>query len=201
MAILLDPGFWSHPSQTIILGGQRIRHFDLWAAVWIASWVIPILASWMLTQQVNTSLPVSLYRNQIRYWLLMLGLFSLAATWHPSANPANHLAGDGRTGRILANLVGTLSLTQRQLPDLQIVTRQIVYRLSGTLVVFALAWLALTLILRSVTNLPGNTDPNLILILAAAVFAVLLMIVYRLVNNLARRLFAFCFPPGSDCGF
>ncbi len=190
VAILLDPGFWATPIQTMVLGGQRIRHFDLWAAVWIASWMIPILASWMLTQQVNTSLPVSLYRNQIRYWLLMLGLFFIGGCLTSIRQPGQPIWQEmGVLVIILANLVGTLSLTQRQLPDLQIVTRQIVYRLSGTLVVFALAWLALTLILRSVTNLPESTDPNLILILAAAVFAVLLMIVYRLVNNLARRLF------------
>ncbi|MFQ5434870.1 MAG: ATP-binding protein, partial [Anaerolineae bacterium] len=40
-----------------------------------------------------------------------------------------------------------------------------------------------------ITNLRGNTNPNLILILAAAAFAGLFTVIYRIVNDLTRRLF------------
>jgi hypothetical protein len=189
-AIALDPGIWPNGLPTTSLGGQTIRQFDIWAAVWIASWAIPLLAAWMLTQQVNTTLPISLYRNQIRYWLLVITLFGvggLLASIHQPGQPIWQEI--GVLVIILAALVGTISLTRGQMPDLQIAARQLIYRLSGTAAVFALTWLALSLILQTVTNLPANTDPNLILILAAAVFAALLMVVYRLVNRLAGRIF------------
>lgn len=189
-AVALDPNFWPADLPLMTLAGQPIRHFDIWAAVWIASWAIPLLASWMLTQQVNAALPVSLYRNQIRYWQLTLTLFIVGGGLASIRQPGQPIWQEvGVLVIIFAALVGTVSLTQGQLPDLQIAARRIVYRLAGTLTVFALAWLTLVLILRVVTNLPANTDPNLILILAAAVFAGVLMIVYRLVNRLARAVF------------
>lgn len=189
-AVALDPNLWPTDLPTTVLAGQAVRHFDVWAAVWVASWLIPLLAAWMLAQQLNTALPISLYRNQIRYWLLTLVLFVIGGCLASIQQPGEPIWQEiGVLVIILAALVGTISLTHGQLPDLQIAVRQIIYRLAGTLTVFALAWLALTLILRVVTNLPTTTDPNLILILAAAVFATLLMGVYRLVNRLARRLF------------
>jgi len=189
-AVALDPYLWPTNMPDLFLAGQTIRHFDVWAAVWIASWLLPLLAAWMLTQGVSGGLPVSLYRNQIRYWLLTLVLFAIGGFLASVQQPGQPIWQEiGVLVIILATLVGTVSLTQGQLPDLQIAVRQIVYRLAGTLTVFALTWVTLTLILRAVTNLPPTTDPNLILILAAGVFAALLMIVYRLVNSLARSIF------------
>ncbi|MBK8987065.1 MAG: hypothetical protein IPM39_13470 [Chloroflexi bacterium] len=189
-AVGLDANISPGALPAIYLGTQTIRPFDIWAAVWIASWVIPVLASWMFTHQVNTTLPISLYRNQIRYWLLVLGLFAIGGCLTSIHQPGQPIWQEmGVLVVILAALVGTISLTHGQMPDLQVAARQLIYRLSGTVTVFALVWLALTFILRIVTNLPATTDPNLILILAAAVFAALLMVVYRLVNGLARRLF------------
>jgi len=189
-ALLLDPAVSLISLPNFLVGGQTIRHFDVWAAVWIASWAVPVVASWMLTQQVNASLPRSLYRNQIRYWLLVITIFfagGVLASIHQPGQPIWQEIGVLIV--IVAALIGTISLIHSQLPDIQVAARQVLYRLSGTLIIFGLTWLALTFVVRSLTNLPAETDPNLVLILIAAVFAALFMLVNRLVNRLTRRIF------------
>jgi signal transduction histidine kinase len=189
-ALALDPLVLRVEWPTVVLAGQPMRQFDLWAGVWIASWFVPLVAASMLTSQMIGALPVSLYRNQIRYWLLTLFLFAIGGALASIRQPGQPVWQElGMLVVLLAAGVGTTSLTQGQLPDLQIAVRQLIYRLAGTLTVFAVVWLALTLALRSIAHLPTNSDPNLILIMMAALLAVLLMGVYRLVNQLARRLF------------
>ena len=191
LAVALDPAAWPYVIPDVALAGQTIAHFHIWAAVWTASWMVPVLASWMLTKQVNRSLPRSLYRNQIRYWLLMLTIFGIGGIFASIQQPNQPLWQEIAVLIVLlAAFIGTVSLTQAQLPDIQLATRQVLYRLSGTLIIFGLTWLALSLIVRGVLpNLPAETDPNLVLILIAAVFAALFMIINRLVNDLMRRIF------------
>lgn len=191
VSVALDPAVWPYRIPNFSLAGQTIRHFDLWAAVWIASWMIPLVASFMLTQQVNRSLPRSLYRNQLRYWLLMLAIFSLGGIPASIQQPGQLLWQEiGVLLVLVAAFIGTVSLTHRQLPDIQLATRQLLYRLSGTLIIFGLTWLALSLIVwRVLPNLPAETDPNLVLVLIAAVFAALFMIINRVVNDLMKRIF------------
>jgi len=167
-----------------------VRHFDIWAAIWIASWLLPIIAAWIATQMANISSPTSLYRNQIRYWLLFLtlvliggGLASIRQPGQPAWQESSVLI------IILAAVTGTASVTRSQLPDLQLVARQILSRLSGTLIIFGLTWAGLGFMVQVVTNLPTDTSRNLTLILAAAMFAGLFTFIYRLVNDLTRRLF------------
>jgi signal transduction histidine kinase len=191
LAIGLDQTIWPYIIPNFPLAGQNIRHFDIWAAVWIASWLVPVIASWMLTQQVNRSLPRSLYRNQIRYWLLVLTIFGIGGILASIQQPGQPIWQEIAVLIVLlAGIIGTISLTHGQLPDIQLATRQLLYRLSGTLIIFGLTWLALSLIVRGLLpNLPAETDPNLVLILIAAVFAALFMIINRLVNNLMKRIF------------
>ena len=189
LAALLDPLFWPPQLPFALLPGQPLRHFDLWAAVWVASWALPLLAAWLLTAQINRALPTSLYRNQARYWLLTLALFGLGGVLTSIRQPGQPLWQEiSALTVILAALVGTISLTHRQLPDLQIAARQLVYRLAGATAVFLLIWFALALILSGLRNLPPGADLNLILILLAAAVAALLVAVYSLTNRLARRL-------------
>jgi signal transduction histidine kinase len=191
IALALDPAIWPYSIPEFSLAGQTIRHFDIWAAVWIASWMVPVIASWMLTQQVNRSLPRSLYRNQIRYWLLMLMIFGIGGILASIQQPGQPIWQEIAVLIILvAELLGTISLTHGQLPDIQIASRWLLYRLSDTLIIFGLTWLALSLIVRGVLpNLPPETDPNLVLIVISAIFAMLFMIVNRLVNNLMKLIF------------
>ena len=190
-AIALDPAIWAYGISDFPLAGQQIRFFDVWAAVWVASWVVPLIASWMLTQQVNRSLPRSLYRNQIRYWLLVLTLFGIGGILASIQQPGQPIWQELAVLIVLlAAFVGTVSLTHGQLPDIQMAARQLLYRLSGTLIIFGLTWLALSFIVGEVLpNLPAETDPNLVLILIAAVFAALFIIVNRMVSNLMKRIF------------
>lgn len=192
-ALALDPAIWPYRLPDFTLAQQTARHFDLWAAVWISSWVEPLVATWILTQQANVTLPQSLYRNQIHYWLTVLLLFLIGgalASVHQPGQPGWQQGGVLIV--ILAALTGTISIAHSHLPELQLALRRVLSRVSGTLIIFGLTWLALSLIVQVVTDLPPGTaatGQDLILLLAAAAFAVLFSMIYRLVNDLTRRLF------------
>jgi signal transduction histidine kinase len=172
------------------VGGQIISSFDLWAAIWVTSWLTPALAAWISARQVGTNLSASLYRNQVHYWLLFLSLFILGgflASVHQPEQPG--WQGAGLLAIIPATLIATISLVRGQLPDLTLAFRHILSRLAGTLIIFGLTWLALTGINRAVAGLPPGSGQNLIFVVAAALFAVLFTLIYRWVNDLTRRLF------------
>ena len=189
---LLDYQIWPNQIPDFVLAGQKIRQFDLWISVWIASWLVPLVAAWILARQVKANFPDSLHRNQIHYWLFALVLFmiggGLASVQPPPGQPGWQEV--GLIIVILAAVTGTVSIAHSQLPDLQIALRQLFIRLSGTLIIFGLTWLVLSFIVHSVTNLPASTSPNLVLVLAAALFAGFFTLVFRFVNELMRRLFS-----------
>ena len=196
-AILLDPNIRPNVVPNVLLLNQPVRQFDIWASVWIASWVLPIVATWMLTQKLNSNLPPSLYRNQVQYWLVVIFLLLIGSGLGSVQQP-------GQTGwqqagvlvMVLAALTGTISLASTTLPDLQLSLRQLLSRIISILVVFALTWGGLTLLVRSVRDLPENTPQNgeiLVLLVAAALFVGLFTLVNPFVTELSRRLFL----PGS----
>ena len=188
IALGLDAGLWSYQLPSMTVAGVTIRHFDLWAAVWVASWVLPLLSAWLLTRQTQIAAPYSLYRNQTRYWLVVLILLmigGLFASIHAPDQPFWQQV--GILWVIVASLIGTLSIARGHLPDLSITVRQLFGRMTGTLVVFGLTWAALAIILRVVTDLPDGQDPYLVLTLAAALFAAFLTIIYRATNGMVRR--------------
>jgi signal transduction histidine kinase len=186
----LDPSIWPYQIPDFTLARQAIRHFDLWASVWIASWLMPIISAWILAQQTKAKYPISLYRNQVHYWLLVLTLFitggvlaSIRQTDQPVWQEVSVLF------IILAAFSGSVSIVRSQLTDLQLAVRQVLSRLSGTLILFGLTWAALSFTVQAITNRPTDTDPNLLLTLAAALFAGLFIITYRIVNAITQRLF------------
>ncbi len=189
-ALGLDDSVWSYPFPEIHLYSGMIRQFDLWAAVWISSWLIPIVAASILTYQANRDKPASLYRNQVDYWLLVLAIFfaggCLVSVRHPGQPVWQE---SGVLLIILAALTGTVSISHSQLPDLQLALRRILSRLSGTLILFGLTWAVLRFLVQGVTNLPTDTDPNLILTLSAALFAGFFTLIYQQINRITRRLF------------
>jgi signal transduction histidine kinase len=192
-AVALDPIIWGHHLPPFTLGGQIITQFGLWSAVWVAAWLIPLLAAWVLTQQLKSNLPTSIYSNQVSYWLLVVLLFFIGFAFASISQPGQ--AGWQQLGIlviIVAAAIGTMTLTRLHLPELQLASRQALSRLSGTLILFGLTWLALWLIVQAVTNLPPATAASaqtLILIIAAALFAAFFTLVYRWVNDFTRRIF------------
>ena len=192
-AIALDPTIRPNALPNQLFFGQPVRQFDMWASVWIASWGLPIVATWMLTQKLNSNLPPSLYRNQVQYWLVVIflllvgsGLGSVQQPGQPGWQQAGVLV------LMLAALTGTISLASATLPDLQLSLRQLLSKLVSLLVVFGFTWGALTLLVRAVSDLPENTPPNgeiLVLLVATALFVLLFTIVNRFVNELSRRIF------------
>lgn len=190
VAFFTDYEIWPYQLPPFTVAGSTVRLFDISMAVWIAAWLVPMVAAWMLARQIKNSAPNSRNRNQIQYWLIVQGLFILgagSASIQQIRQPVWQEA--GLLLIILAGLLGTISFVHSQLPDLQIAVRQILSRLSGTLIIFGLTWWALSFIVHSVTNLPANTSPNLVLFLAALFFAGFFTIVYRLINEVTRRLF------------
>ncbi|MCA9978828.1 MAG: hypothetical protein KC413_23875 [Anaerolineales bacterium] len=189
-SLVIDPNIWGKYIPDFTLANQNIRHFDLWAAVWIVSWLLPLLSAWLVTRQVSTSLPLSLYRNKISYWSLMLFLLfgggALASVQQPNQPAWQEL---GLLFILPAMLLGTISIARSQLPDLQLALRQILRRLSGTLIIFGLTWVALWFITERLEEIPLAISPNLLLVLAAALFAGMFTLTYRLVNDVTRRLF------------
>lgn len=187
-ALSLDTEVWRTTLPRLMLGGQAVRPFDLWAAMWVASWLIPTIAAFMLTRQANSQLPHSLYRNQIQYWLIVLSLFLGGAALGSIQDPGR--IGWQQSGNLLAALaaaIGTVSLTHPQLPSLPLAIRQLVSRLSGAAVIFGLALLALGLA-AGLANVPTGISPFIVLLLAAGVFTAVLTLALRLTTRLTRRL-------------
>lgn len=188
--LVLDPAVWGNYLPDFVLADQTVRHFDLWAAVWVASWLLPVLASWLITRQLSTTLPLSLYRNKISYWLLMLFLFGVGGALASIHQPRQPIWQETALLLILpALLVGTVSIARSQLPDLQLALRQVLRRLSGTFIIFGLTWAALWFITRRLEAIPLGVSPNLLLVLTAALFAGLFTVTFRFINDLTRRLF------------
>jgi signal transduction histidine kinase len=189
-SLILDSTIWRYQLPDLALAGQTFRHFDLWAAVWTAGWFMPIVAAWVLTQQIRIRFPTSLYRNQLDYWLLFLALFAIGGALVSIRQPGQPAWQEiGLIFIIMAMVTGSISIANSHLPNLQLALRQMLSRLSGTLILFGLTWAALRFIVQGVTDLPAETNPNLILTVAAALFAGLFTIIYRLVNTVTRRLF------------
>ncbi|GAB4269041.1 MAG: hypothetical protein Kow0080_12320 [Candidatus Promineifilaceae bacterium] len=190
LAVGTDPEIWPNLIGTLTIADQSIRQFDLWAAIWITSWLLPVLGAWLLTQQVNARLTRSLYRNQIHYWLLVLTLFFFGGVLNSIHDPGSPVWHEiAILVVIVTAVIGTYTLTNTQLPDLQLATRRLLSQLSGTLIIFGLTWLALFVIVQIVATLPPTTSPSLILILAAALFAGLFTLIFQRVTAFTRRLF------------
>jgi signal transduction histidine kinase len=181
-AAALDPG-WMYDIPTLNLAVQDVTHFDLWAAMWVTSWLLPGVAAWFLTQRAARYAPGPLYRNQINYWLLSVTFLVLGTgidlirdlVWQQLAVIV----------AILGGLVGTFALTRGRLPNLRLAVRRLMSRLLGAALIFGLTWVALSFIsqaaLDSLTNL-GVIFPSII-------FAGAVVAIYHVISQVTNRLF------------
>lgn len=192
-AVLLDPAVWSYQWPDTPIAGVVVRPFDLWAAVWIASWFVPTVGAFLLTRHAARQLAHSLYRNQVQYWLLALGFFAfggaLASIQQPN-QPGWQQAGILLTA--VSAAIGTLTLINTQLPALPLALRQFMGRLSNVVVVFLLSLLGLWLaaeLSRAITVPQPGVSPWVLLLLGAVLFTAVLTVATRLANRVARRIF------------
>lgn len=190
-AFALDPRLWQIMPNGIELSGQMITQSALWLGTWVASWVVPIMASFILTQRLYSSVSRSLFRNLLNYWLLMLIIFTIASVFN-SIQQENQ-PGIQQLGVLLAILaasIGTFAITRSQLPDLPLAVRRLSSRLSGFLVLFGFSLIALNFLVQIITSddVQGMSQ-TLLFVLSAALFSILFAFVYRVVVDLSRRIF------------
>jgi signal transduction histidine kinase len=189
-AVLLDIHLWGYYLSGLSLIGQPVDQFDLWIAVWIASWWMATFAALIMTLQKKANAPNSVYRNQLNYWLIVVILFLVGGGFASIQQHNRPIWQEIGVLLILpAALVGTISVARSQLPDLQLTVRQLLNRLSGTLIIFGLTWVVFFFLTEGLADLPPGLSHNLVLVLAALLFAVLFTVVYRGVNDLTRRIF------------
>lgn len=184
----IDPALWPYEIPDFSVAGQGINHFSLWASVWVTAWLLPILSAWLLTRQAYLNSPGSVFRNLLNYWMLSAALFGIGGSFALLQQPGQPIWQEiGALWQILAGLVGSVTLTSSQLPDLRLAMRRLTVRLAATAVIFGLTWLALWIL---VVVLPsrGTTDSSLDLILVAAAFAVVFIVVRRYVNRFIYRI-------------
>lgn len=194
VAIALDTRIWSYQIPTLILGGQLIDHQTLWYGTWVASWLIPLLAAIILTRRAYIGLPQSQFRNQLNYWTLVIFLFAIGSLLNASQPFGEQIALQQFGGLFAAfgAFVGTYAITRRYLPDLQLATRQLLSRLSSTLVIFGLTLLALVYLTQLLTQLPervSGSSRNFAFLLLAGLFAAGFTLLYRGVLDISRRIF------------
>lgn len=195
-SLALHPGVWGNYLRSFTLAGTQVGQFDLWAGVWVAGWFLPVLSAWLLTWQVRRRLPLSLYLNQTNYWsimLVLLGLGGSVASIHQPGQPVWQQA--GLLVITPAALVGTLSLSRSQLPDLALLWRRLLRRVLGAAVIFVLTWLALWGFSLMLADLPPGTSRTFLVFAVSGLFAGLFVVVHRLVNLATQRFFLPPQPP------
>lgn len=182
VALVLDPAWGLYRLPDFVVAGQTVRHFDLWGAVWITSWLLPAVVAWLVTQQAASTAPGSLYRNQANYWLLAISLLILGSSLGLTRELPFQQT--GALIAILGGLVGVISLVRSQLPDLQLVMRRLMSRFLAALLVFGLAWLSLWYMIESARS-PAD---RLGVAFPAALFTLFFITIYYLADRLLQRL-------------
>lgn len=185
-AIALDPKIWGAYLPEFAIAGQNISQLIIWTGIWVVSWLIPVVAAWLLTQQTNSGAPTSLYRNQVNYWLLVLTIFFIGCIF--VSLPLISLQQLSLLIILMSMLIGTYTITRNTLPDLLLAARQLMSRLSGTLIIFGVVFGVLFLIVNVMETMPQNLQ-FLFLIGTAVLFAFLFSWFFRFINDLTRRIF------------
>ncbi|HSM58748.1 MAG TPA: HAMP domain-containing sensor histidine kinase [Candidatus Sulfomarinibacteraceae bacterium] len=187
-SLLLDPALWPYEVPVWQLGQQTGSHFELWSGVWVASLFLPLLSALLLTRQATVEALSALYRNRLNYWMLTLLLFAIGGALAVIQEPGQPMWQElGALGLVLSATVGTLSLTRSDMPNLQLALRHAAARLTTTLAIFALTWLALWFLTRIMPP-RERLDTILDLGVAAALFTALFLSINRLLPRLMRRL-------------
>ncbi|MFW5940890.1 MAG: sensor histidine kinase [bacterium] len=187
-SLLLDPAIWPYELPAWQVGQQTGSHFELWSGVWVASLFLPLLSAVLLTRQATVEALSALYRNRLNYWMLTLLLFAIGGGVGLVQEPGQPMWQElGALGLILGATAGTLALTRSDMPNLQLALRHAAARLTTTLVIFALTWLALWFLTRI---MPPRERLDIVLDLgvAATLFTGLFLSINRLAPRIMRRL-------------
>lgn len=187
-ALLLDPAVVPVEVAAWADAGELEAHFNLWAGVWITSWVIPVLAAAMLTRQAVHDALSAVYRNRLNYWVTTLIIFMVSgmlALIQQQYQPAWQELGG--LGFVLAAALGTATLVRGSLPNLRLAMRRLVARLATSLLILASIWVFLFLL---ITEAPpqGRQWTILEMGLAAAILTAFLSAINRYVPAILRRL-------------
>lgn len=181
-AVALDLG-WMYEIPTWRLSSQVVTHFEIWAAVWLTSWLLPSVAAWFLAQRAARQAPGPLYRNQLNYWLLSVTFFIIGTGLGLTRDLVWQQL--GAMVAILGGIIGTVALTRGRLPDLRLAVQRLTGRLLGATIIVALTWWALTFVgqttLDSITTL-GVVFPSVL-------FATAVVVIYHVISRLTNRLF------------
>lgn len=172
-AILMDPAVWQLAFVNLSLWGWELRYFDIWAGVWVSACLLPLIAAWILAQNVAGGLPLSLFRNHTQYWVLTLLVFILGTILAVVQERDQPIWQEiGVVVNISAAALGTLTFTSSQLPDLPALLRRVLARLSSALLLFGLAVGAFYL----VRQFPPRSNEILLLVLNAAAFTAIVFL-------------------------
>jgi signal transduction histidine kinase len=182
VAVLLHPG-WPYTPTNINLFGANLNLPRTWPAIWVGSWLLTTVFGWLLTQRAIRSISGPLYRNQLNYWLVALSFFAIGGGMGLARELV--LVQFGALTAVFAASLGAISLVRSQLPDFQMATRRVLSRILGSIIVFTIIWVVVSIYLlqNPSSRLPGST------IFPVAVLAGLITIVYSVVNFFSTRLF------------
>lgn len=187
-ALLLDPAILPVRISPWTDASDLEAHFNLWAGVWVTSWLIPLLAATMLTRQAVHDALSAVYRNRLNYWVTTLIIFvvsGLLALIQQQNQPAwQQLGGLGIT---VAASLGTVTLVRGSLPNLRLAMRKLLARLTTSLLILASIWAFLVLLITE-APLQDREWTVLELGLAAALLTALLAAINRYAPGLLRRL-------------
>jgi signal transduction histidine kinase len=193
-ALALDPAIWRYDLPSFFLFGQTVRHFDVWAAVWITAALLPLSVAWWLTYRTANQMPASHYRNQTDYWWLALSCFLLAAGL---ALPRELLY---QQVAILLAIGGGLSsaavLSRDYLPNLQTTVRQLARTVVLAAVVFTLSWFAFSFAGQELATWPAELRNGAVAMLAA-IFTLLFLLVTMINGRRSRRLITMTIPESA----
>lgn len=182
-SIVLDPAIAFVQIPPVMVADLTVRQFDIWALLWISSWLIPLIFAWMLAERINHSLPPSLYRNQAQFWFTAVSLLAMGGAL-AFVRDLIALQQVGAIILLVAALVGTYCITRDYVPDLQVVAKQFFFRVARGAAVFLFAWLALVVLTRYIANVSVQDS---ILVLAAALFALLILAAYAIIDWISHR--------------
>jgi two-component system, OmpR family, sensor histidine kinase SenX3 len=185
ISFALDPAIWSSDLPSFLLFGQTIRHFDLWAAVWITAALLPLTLAWWTTYRATHQMPASHYRDQTDYWLLALSCFLLAAgLGFPRELLYQQVA---ILLAIAGGVSGTAVLVRDYLPNVEIMLRHLARTLVAAVTMFALSWLAFSFAGDQLATWPAELRNSGVAALAG-LFVLIFLLISSINSRHARRL-------------
>jgi len=178
---LLDPEVIPLGLPDLYVAGRIISHKGWWRIAWTILWGVPSAAAlWSIV--INYPHEAGpLHRNRVRYWAVTIGVNLLGdllvMTWRPIMMQA------GAAVKLLAAVIGTVSVLVYRPPDMRDVLRRAAVVLAGgtvTLILFAAAMVAGGAIRREVQE-PRNA------LWAMVGAALLVVLIYYPIRYLVQK--------------